>query len=261
MRTIILVLFTLSLTFQPVMIYSQDSNEQKKEQREREKQEKAAKKAKEKEEKERKKKENGGKPKWAGLPEKMSGVKEVDAYILTVDSMYTYVKNYTDRINFYTQKTVPLIDANGEQIRSEDGQGYVKTEITDQDGNRVSITQLVLQAPDVLASLLGLTADATSVVAQGLSGGIAFISNPMAAFTHGKYLKDGPGVLVYIAQEGGRLYSSTKTQYDVLTKLRKSEVTQDFGLDINRDETIINTENDYAEAAGVENILEELSVE
>jgi len=269
MKRIILALLVLSLISAPGMVYSQDIQETKQEQKDREKREKEEKKQKEKaekeekkriekEEKERKKKENEGKPKWSGLPEKMSGIQEVDTYILTVDSVYTNLNSYTDRINFYTQKTVPLLDANGEQVKDENGQGYVKTEITDQEGNKVSITQLLIQLPDVSLSLLGLTAEATKVLAQGLSGATAFISNPLAAFTYGKYIKDGPGVLAYIGKEGARLVSTTKTQYQVLTKLRKSEATNDFGLDINHDETIINLEKDYAEATGIEDILENL---
>jgi len=269
MKKFILALLVLSMISAPCMVYSQDIQETKQEQKEREKREKEEKKQKEKaekeekkrlekEEKERKKKENEGKPKWAGLPEKMSGIADVDAYILTVDSIYTNLNSYTDRINFYTQKTTPLLDANGEQVKSEDGQGYLKTEITDQDGNKVSITQLLIQLPEISVSLLGLTSEALKVTSGGLSAATAFISKPFAAFEYGKYLKDGPGVMAYIGKEGARLVSTTKKQYDVLTKLRKSEATNDFGLDINHDETIINTEKDYAEAIGVEDLLEAL---
>lgn len=259
MKKLILALFVLSFITTTSVAYAQDVVETKKEQKEREKKEKEEKKRLEKEEKERKKKENAGKPKWSGLPDKMSGIAEVDAYILSIDSIYTNLNNYTDRINFYTAKTVPLLDENGQQVVNESGEAYVKTEITDKDGNKVSITNLIVQFPSVLSSLVGLTADATKIAAQGLIGATAFVSNPLAAFTYGKYLKDGPGVLAYIGKEGGRLYTSTKSQYDLLLKLRESEATTDFGLDINKDETIVTTEKDYIEAAGVDDIIKNLA--
>lgn len=272
MKRIILVSLMLSLFAAPVVVYSQDIQETKQEQKDREKREKEEKKRLEKEEKERKKTEekarkaeekekNKGLPKWSGVPEKMSGIEEVDSYILKVDSIYNFVNSYVDSINSYQRVVVPLTDANGEQVRGADGTPYLKTTIVDRDGNGVSILESTTMFLNMGTSLLGLSVEAMDIVSKGLSAATAFVSNPMAAFTYGKYLKEGPKVLKYLGEESARLGKLAKEQYDILLVLRKSQVTEDLGLDINTDEAIINTPKDYEEATGVEDILKELGIE
>lgn len=272
MKQIILALLLVSLFAAPSIVYAQDIQETKQEQKAREKREKEEAKRLEKEEKERKKaeekarkeeekKKNEGKPKWSGVPEEMSGIPEVDDYILKVDSIYTFVNAYVDSINSYQRVVVPLTDPDGQIVKASDGTPYLKTTIVDRNGDGVSITQSILMLPEMSTALMGLSVEALDIVAKGLSATTAFISNPMAAFTYGKYLKEGPKVLKYLGEESARLGRLAKSQYDILLVLRKSQVTEDLGLDINTDEAIINTPKDYEEATGSEDILKELGIE
>lgn len=258
MNKIILSLLVLLLTLAPFAESLAQNNETTVEVEAKENE--PAKKS-EKKKKEKKEKDPNTKPKWAGLPEKMSGIKAIDNYIRSVDKAYKNLDAYSANISFYTNKTVPLLDANGQQIVDENGQGYLKTVVTDENGKNVSITQLLLQLPELTLSLLNMADDILTITTMTTDAATALIENPLAAINYGKYIKDGPIVIGYIGRESGRLAAKTKRQYDVLTKLRKSEATEVTDLDIDVDEAIVSLEGDFKEATGIEDILDALEWE
>ncbi len=199
--------------------------------------------------KKKEKKEKKPKEEWS-LP-KLTGVENFDLYLLTVDTLYNKVNTYTDQLNFYTQKTTPLLDAEGNQMMQGD-QPLYKTEVTDRNGNSVSITQLTLQLAEFILTLGNLALDATNASLLTALATTSMTEKPTIAFSHGKYLKHGPLVIGHVGKETAKLTTTAKKQYETLTKLRKSQIEEDDSIDlssIDQDTTIITTKED-AEAAG-----------
>ena len=119
------------------------------------------------------------------MPEKMTGIKDFDTYLLTCDTLWNRITTYRDSIHFFKIDTVLVYDKT-------DNTPYYDIQIRDEEGTKRSWVQSLQQGADMILSGTNIVLDVANISLLTVSAGASLTENPLLAFSHGKYLKAGP---------------------------------------------------------------------
>ena len=181
----------------------------------------AQKKAKEKKEK---------KPYEWKMPDKLSGNADIDDYLNTCDATYKSLIAAKEAVAIFRIDTTYTKGAAGEQ--------YMVLAIKDQDGNLKNFSSTLMQSLDILMSTTNIALDMTNITLGTATATLALTSNPLLAFSHGKYIKDGPKLVAFGGSQLGGIVTSLKSQINDMKTIKKNAV--DLGDIKSTDQVIIN---------------------
>lgn len=184
----------------PVMSYANNGDDDKKAKKEKPKKEKKEK-----------------KPYVWAMP-KLTGVKEVDEYLLQCDSMNTRIKRYSEDITFYEVAEIHVIDENGEQD--------IQYCVVDSAGNVRSSNLALLQNLDIVFAYPLLALDATNLTLSTTNATLALGNAPLLALSHGKYLKAGPILAGRALKEMKVIYKKARAQAKQIKALKAGKIDE-----------------------------------
>ena len=149
-------------------------------------------------------------------PDKLSGDKDMDLYILTCDTMWTRIQTYKDSINFFSLDTVWATDDNGNLCK------VVK--IQDQNGTPRNFSESLKQGMDIVFTGTNIVLDAAGITLLNTSAGLSLTSNPLLAFKYGKCLKGGLNINKLAYNEVKDIVNATKKQIAETKSMRQSQM-------------------------------------
>lgn len=152
------------------------------------------------------KKEKKEKPPYNWLndrPEKLSGMKNLDDYILYCDTIYDRIQTYRDSIHFY-RDTMVYVNNNGKIC-----QDWM---ILDDDGNPQSFSGTFRQDAEFITTGLSILTDVALIAAMNTNAALDLASNPLAALTYGKCLRGGPKIMDLAFKEVKEIINKKKEQ-------------------------------------------------
>ncbi len=169
-------------------------------------------------------------PGWE-TPKKKSGLKDVDAYLSKVDSLYKVVPTHRQTIEFYKMDSVIVKLPDGNYVKS--------TAMVDKDGNKANIPNLMVQFAQISSALSNLPTDCSSVGVLYPKATSELAGKPTLGIQFGKQLKTGPPTIAYVSAEGALLAKEATKQYGLLLKKTKSQVTENDNLAVASSDTCI----------------------
>lgn len=149
-------------------------------------------------------------------PDKLSGDKDMDLYILTCDTMWTRIQSYKDSINFFTLDTV--------WATNNDGTLCKVVKIQDQDGTPRNFSESLKQGMDIVFTGTSIVLDAASITLLNTTAGLSLASNPLLAFKYGKCLKGGLNINKLAYNEVKEIVNATKKQMAETKSMRQSQM-------------------------------------
>lgn len=164
------------------------------------------------------------------MPAKLSGIKDMDAYLLKCDTMYNRITTYREKISFFR------IDTS--YTTGPDGAKYAVLKVVDQDGNKKNISATIMQYVDMTMQGSLLTLDMALLTTMTASATLSLTSNPLAAISYAKYAKDGPQIVALGGREIGTIAGSLKKQIADLKSIKANAV--DVGDIKSTDQVVLN---------------------
>jgi hypothetical protein len=146
-------------------------------------------------------------------PDKLSGDKDIDEYILVCDTVWSEIRTYRESITFYSLDTF-----------------YCPTEkimliqLRDRDGNKKNIGRTLLQNMDMAFAGANLLLNATRINLLAVSATVAMTSKPLLAFAYGKCLKAAPTITKIAIEEGKAIVAAKKEQTRQLKELYEGKI-------------------------------------
>ena len=156
------------------------------------------------------------------LPEKMTGIDDFDKYLLTCDTIYNRITTYRDSITFYSVKNIQLIDKNGNAVKTIAGQDSIITAVVDKDNNIRGTGEALMQYLDMTNTGLDILNDLLSITGETISATASLASNPLLAFSYGKYLKAGPKIVSMGGSTIKEILREIKTQKKAIRAYKKN---------------------------------------
>lgn len=158
------------------------------------------------------------------MPEKMTGIKDFDTYLLTCDTLWNRITTYRDSIHFFKIDTVLVYDKT-------DNTPYYDIQIRDEEGTKRSWVQSLQQGADMILSGTNIVLDVANISLLTVSAGASLTENPLLAFSHGKYLKAGPEIVGLGYQEVREIVNRTKQQMRTMKQIHQSKVDKSTDTD------------------------------
>lgn len=165
--------------------------------------------------KEKKKKEKKS-YQWV-MPEKLSGEEDMDRYLLSCDTLWNKIQTYRDSIHFFTFDTIPVIN------KETNTQEYA-IKIVDENGTERGFAQSLQQGLDMVFTGTNILLDAANISLLTTSAGMSLTSNPLLAFSYGKYLKAGPQIVKLSYNEVKEIVTRTKGQISDMKSIHKNKL-------------------------------------
>jgi len=183
------------------------------------------------------KKEKKEKPPYNWLndrPDKLSGMKNLDDYILFCDTVFDRIQTYKDSISFFRLDTL--------RRTLDDGTKVNVVKIVDDQGNPKSFSTSFKQSSDFIITGLNILSDVTLIAGKNTTAALDLTSNPLAAFTYGKCLKGGPKIAELAYNEVRKIVAAKKEQNAVIKSMKASKMEgstdQAYIQRVTNDETI-----------------------
>lgn len=149
-------------------------------------------------------------------PKKLSGDKDMDAYILTCDTMWYRIQSYRDSINFFRLDTVWATDDNGELCK------VIK--IRDQDGTTRNFSESLKQSMDITFTGTNILLDVANITLLNTSATLSIAGNPLLALGYSKCLKGGLNINKLAYNEVKHIVNTTKRQMAQTKSMRQSQM-------------------------------------
>lgn len=184
--------------------------QQKQEEKERKEREKAEKKA----EKEKQKKEKEPFD-WNKIRPALSGMENMDTYILSCDTIWNRIQEYKESITFFKLDTVYRYD-------KDSGETIMLVKILDEEKKPKNFGRTLLQGLEMTLSGTGIILDVASITLLTASAGTDLVANPLLAFTHTKCLKGGPQIVALAYSEVKDIVNATKAQMADIKSMKGS---------------------------------------
>lgn len=147
------------------------------------------------------------------MPKKLSGVKEMDEYLLACDTLWNKIQAYKDSITFFHLDTLK---------RMVNGQPCYVIKIVDEEGQERSFSQSIMQGIDIISNGSLIILDATNISLLTTLATLSIGKNPLIGFSHGKYLKAGPNIVKLAYEEVREIVNATKLQMRQTKAMRTS---------------------------------------
>lgn len=166
--------------------------------------------------KEKKKKEK--KPfNWEDVrPSKLSGNKDMDAYLQSCDTLWYQIQNYRENMTFFKLDTVVAQDADGNKM--------LVVKITDEQGNPRNFSKSLVQGAELILNGSTIILEATNISLLTTSATLSLTDNPLLGFTYGKCLKAGPQIAGLAFNEIREIVNATKKQMRDTKSMRESKL-------------------------------------
>lgn len=138
-------------------------------------------------EKKEKKEKKGLKWDWDG--QTLSGNKEIDTYIKTIDTLYNKVQSYVDSLSKYKMvDTLVIVDKTGQK--------YEVAYMEDEEGRLVTRGTVNWQCVQAAMQGANIVLDMTNAGLMSANAALTLPKlGPMKAIKFGKYVKGGPAVI------------------------------------------------------------------
>lgn len=170
----------------------------------------------EKKKKEKKPKKERPPFEWADVrPDKLSGVKEMDEYILYCDTIWDRVQTYKDEITFFKLDTAWALDGN-DTIKV--------VRISDQDGVPRNFSHSMKQIMETTLTGTNLLLDVTLISLMTTNASLSMASNPLLVFGYTKCIKGGPQIVKLAYGEVKETVDLYKTQSAEIKKIKESQL-------------------------------------
>lgn len=147
------------------------------------------------------------------MPSKMTGIKDFDEYLLLCDTLNTRIKSYKDSVTFYSVRII--------NVQQKDGSVVQRRCVVDQNDNIRGSSEALMQYMDMILAGTGIITDMASITAETAIATASLTENPLAALTHGKYLKAGPKLVVEGTKTIKELLSKMKAQRQEIRQYKK----------------------------------------
>ena len=158
------------------------------------------------------------------MPEKMTGIKDFDEYLLTCDTLWSRIATYRESIHFFKIDTVLVYDKT-------DNTPYYDIQIRDEEGSKRSWIQSLQQGTDMIFTGTDIVLDVANISLMTVSAGTSLTENPLLAFSHGKYLKAGPKIVALAYEEVREIVNRTKQQMRTMKQIHQSKVDKSTDTD------------------------------
>lgn len=148
-------------------------------------------------------------------PKKLSGDKDMDQYLLACDTLWTKMQHFKDSITFFQLDTLKRI---------VDGEPRYIVKIRDQEGNDRNFSQSLTQGIEIIGNGSLIVLNAANISLLTTTAGLSIVSNPLLAFSYGKYLKAGPLIVKLAYNEIREIVNATKLQMKQTKAMRTSKL-------------------------------------
>jgi len=162
------------------------------------------------------KKEKKEKPPYNWLndrPDKLSGMKNLDDYILYCDTVFNRIQTYRDSIHFYRDTAFIVIFK---------GDTCLKHQILDEEGNPKSFSGSFKQSSEFIVTGMNILGDVALITGKDADAALDLTSNPLASLTYGKCLKAGPKIMELAYKEVKEIVNAKKAQNADIKKWKGS---------------------------------------
>ncbi|MFI3292101.1 MAG: hypothetical protein SNG27_01630 [Rikenellaceae bacterium] len=160
------------------------------------------------------------------MPE-LTGNPEFDEYLVACDALYNALETYTSSIPYYEVKYYLSTNAEtGEAIKNEDGEYEYIAVIEDQNGKVRNAGGVVLQYTEIILTGTNILLDCTNLTVLTASATTALPSLGVAAFSYGKYIKQGPQIANKGLGELKGIVENLKAQSSSIKALKKGSTTE-----------------------------------
>lgn len=156
--------------------------------------------------------------------QKTSGVKEVDDYLLSVDSIWYQMQEVNGLVDGYTYKEDTLKFANGKY--------YVAAYMVNTKGEYVTRSAINWQFATVSLNSVEIVSKATLVAAQTVSATAALPQLGLKALSYGKYVKGGPNVIAMATTGIKRIWGISVAQAKRWNAMKKDAIQDPTALGI-----------------------------
>ncbi|NDV65261.1 hypothetical protein [Bacteroides sp. 224] len=184
---------------------------------------------------------------WSNIrPDELSGLEDLDEYILTCDTIWERITTYRDSITFFQIDTIKAQDpATGELFKV--------MKIRDKDGKERNFSGSFMQCVEMATTGVGILTDVSIITLLNASAATDLVSNPLLALKYGKCLKGGVNIISMAFREVKTIIEKSKKQGADIKALKKSQLGQ------STDTAIVLTEEreegkDYSEYVDISDI-------
>ena len=158
-------------------------------------------------------------------PDKLSGDKDIDDYILHCDTIWDRIQTYRDSVTFFKIDTVATID--------NDGTPCYAIKIRDENGVERGFMSSMLQYLQWTSTGLFITADAAIINLTAVSATAAMTNKLSYAVTYGPCIKAAPKVTGIAFGEIKYITENSRKQAKAIKELRAKQA------DKSTDQTIL----------------------